>query len=516
MKGDFSRVTFDVANHFSRVLMQQGRVTIDADPNEQAAILLHYVRTLARDLIGPFGGPADGDLGFKLDVLPATTNPPAPPALSIGPGRYYVDGILCENERACSYASQPDYPLPQSDSLPAELGRSSPSTTVFWLYLDVWERHITPVEDDRMREVALGGPDTCTRAKVIWQVKALSQDAFTALGIGISANDRDCTTPLGALTKISSGQMAAGVDPGKQIKDPCVVAPDARYRGAENQLYRVEVHRGGTIDTVNGQVVKKSDGPTFKWSRDNGSVATAWLGTEGNDLLVASARGFSAGTWVELSDDAQELHGEPGVLVNLSSVDGNRLRVDPGSVPAAVSLAWTTSLRNPKVRRWNQTENDDIVLADGAIPIPTDTSWIDLEDGVRVQFGPAASPRSSSTRQYRTGDYWLIPARVATGDIEWPRTGSTADFLPPRGIEHHYAPLGWLTWNGSAWNVSSCLRTLIPVTTPENAGPTRAAPTPPSLTPPQPQPPPPAPSQPAPASASPQIVDPQKNEPKQK
>jgi uncharacterized protein DUF6519 len=498
MKGDFSRVTFDVANHFSRVLMQQGRVTIDADPNEQAAILLHYVRTLARDLIGAYGGPADNDLGFKLDVLPATKNPPAPPALSIGPGRYYVDGILCENERACSYASQPDYPLPQSDSLPAELGRSNPSTTVFWLYLDVWERHITPVEDDRMREVALGGPDTCTRAKVIWQVKALSQDALTALGIGSSANDRDCTTPLGALTKISSGQMAAGVDPGKQIKDPCVVAPDARYRGAENQLYRVEVHRGGTIDTVNGEVVKKADGPTFKWSRDNGSVATAWLGTEGNDLLVASARGFSPGTWVELSDDAQELHGAPGALVKLSSVDGNRLRVDPGSVPPAVSLAWTTSLRNPKVRRWNQTENDDIVLADGAIPIPTDTSWIDLEDGVRVQFGPAASPRSSSTRQYRTGDYWLIPARVATGDIEWPRTGSTADFLPPRGVEHHHAPLGWLTWDGAKWTVTSCLCTLSPLARPEpDLKRSVAAPTSPTL----PLPPPSS----APAATSPTL-----------
>ena len=37
--------------------MQQGRVQLDADWNEQADILLHYLRTLAADLIGPFGGP---------------------------------------------------------------------------------------------------------------------------------------------------------------------------------------------------------------------------------------------------------------------------------------------------------------------------------------------------------------------------------------------------------------------------------------------------------------------------
>jgi len=54
MKGDFNRVP-----------MQQGRVQLDADWNEQAAILLHYSQALAADLIGPFGGPDPG-CGFTL------------------------------------------------------------------------------------------------------------------------------------------------------------------------------------------------------------------------------------------------------------------------------------------------------------------------------------------------------------------------------------------------------------------------------------------------------------------
>ena len=41
------------------------------------------------------------------------------------------------------------------------------------VYLDVWERHVTYLDDDRIREVALGGPDTATRAKVVWQVKIM-------------------------------------------------------------------------------------------------------------------------------------------------------------------------------------------------------------------------------------------------------------------------------------------------------------------------------------------------------
>ena len=44
---------------------------------------------------------------------------------------------------------------------------------------------------------------------------------------------------------------------------------------------------------------------------------------------------------------------------------------------------------------------------------------------------------------YQTGDYWLIPGRTATGDVEWP--GPVATPLPlslsPQGVEHHYAPL---------------------------------------------------------------------------
>ena len=110
-------------------------------------------------------------------------------------------------------------------------------------------------------------------------------------------------------------------------------------------------------------------GATFKYSRDNGSVASGWLGTDGNDLIVASGRGFSAGAWVELSDETLDLAGKPGVLVLVINVDGNRLTIDPASVPAGASTAWSEDLPKPKVRRWDQKENDDITLDAGAVPI---------------------------------------------------------------------------------------------------------------------------------------------------
>src|ERR1700693_3474465 len=48
---------FSLLSHFSRLLWQQGRVILDADLNEQTDILLYFLHSLARDLIGPQGGP---------------------------------------------------------------------------------------------------------------------------------------------------------------------------------------------------------------------------------------------------------------------------------------------------------------------------------------------------------------------------------------------------------------------------------------------------------------------------
>jgi uncharacterized protein DUF6519 len=487
MKGDFSRISFDATKHFSRVLVQQGRVTVDADPNEEGAILLHNMRTLARDLIGPFGGPAD-NLGFGLTL---DTDDANRPRLRIGAGRYYVDGILVESETDCDYADQPDYIPGADDPLSRRLIAADGGD--FWVYLDVWERHISWIEDDSVREPALNGPDTCSRAKVVWQVRAIARDALLdtlsarreaiearlsdpALGdderkelealrdrlaqdiTRLTRTDagpgNDCTAPLDAIVGLSDAQMTARLDPGQRIKDACTVSPDSRYRGAENQLYRVEVHRGS----------EAPDGPTFKWSRDNGSVATRWLGTEGNDVLVASGRGFSAGAWIELTDDSNDLTGNPGILIKLNKVDRDRLGVDPASIPKDTSIAFAQSLRHAKVRRWDQTERDDTTLDEGAVPLSESTAkdpnWLTLENGIQVKFADGGT--------YRNGDYWLIPARVATGTIIWPSTvdeKGAIEWQPrrPDGVEHHYAPLGFVGDGDDGLTASPCLCEITPI-----------------------------------------------------
>ena len=105
MPGDYSRKTFNRSKHYSGVLMQQGRVQLDADWNEQLDIQLCRIETEAVDLIGRSGVPQETG-GFKIGIAPGGRD------LTIAPGRIYVDGILCELETPATYTSQPYYPTP--------------------------------------------------------------------------------------------------------------------------------------------------------------------------------------------------------------------------------------------------------------------------------------------------------------------------------------------------------------------------------------------------------------------
>ncbi|MBL0011668.1 MAG: hypothetical protein IPP22_13250 [Nitrosomonas sp.] len=234
MKGDFTRNTFDPDKHFLRVLMQQGRVQLDADWNEQASILLHYIQTLATDLIGPMRVRVGG-LWFAISTGDVGD-------FKIGKGRYYVNGILCENERDdVTYLSQADFPLSENDTL---------VNGNYIVYLDVWERHISFVADDDIREKALNGIDTATRSKVVWQVKVypLINDQYAYCNQGSSL----LTDKVLALSKIC---MSARAKQGQSVTMPCLTEPEAQYRGAENQLYRVEIHDSNFDIDSNGELI---------------------------------------------------------------------------------------------------------------------------------------------------------------------------------------------------------------------------------------------------------------------
>ncbi len=65
--GDFSRSTFDPAKGYRSVLMQQGRVQVDADWNEQADLQRHSLVSAMADVLGTSGAPARWP-GYRVDA----------------------------------------------------------------------------------------------------------------------------------------------------------------------------------------------------------------------------------------------------------------------------------------------------------------------------------------------------------------------------------------------------------------------------------------------------------------
>jgi hypothetical protein len=411
MKGDFSRFTFDPQKHFLRVLMQQGRVLLDADWNEQVAILLHNLHTLTRDLVGDFAGPRP-EPGFKIgkkEEQGKLTD------LTIGPGRYYVDGIpveaLGEN---LSYVNQ--HAVDGTDRLP---------DPPYLVYLDVWERHVTCTEDESIREVALGAADTGTRTKVVWCVRTES------IGTRSAKIPKDVWDSWAEWEETwqpkNRGRLQAQAKEPKssQDKDPCPISPTSGYRGLENQLYRVEIHSPGEADSA-----------SFKWSRDNGAVVFPIDHVDGNKVTVTHLGQDGRSTLnvddrVEVVDDRLVLRGAVKPLRRVSDVDHDNLVV---TLEGAEALpAYKDSNLHPLLRRWDHKRPDK---SDGCLALKTN-EWLKIEKGIEVWFDKGHA--------YRTGDYWLIPARTATGDIIWRRNNGEPQAVGPDGIEHHYAPLAIVT-----------------------------------------------------------------------
>ncbi|XHX79862.1 MAG: DUF6519 domain-containing protein [Stenomitos frigidus ULC029] len=512
MKGDFTRSTFRFQNHYSSVRMQQGRLQLDADWNEQIDIQRHLLQMQARDMIGHFGVPlADPStaLSFQIDITDDRHD------LTINPGRIYVDGILCELEpgsrlsftqkqtqsadaievevptllvdgqnlapgqwielfatsadsevevtpvrvridkvdptqrqpgytvsfnkpakdlppqgqlrRILTWKTQPDCPQPDfltSDSQPwitPTLGKT------YLAYLDVWQRHLTAMEEPQLREVALNLPDTATRTKTVWQIKLLELKLPEEQTSEAQRQQRLITL------QSRKAALRVRVIPGLSQSSANSV------RRLENQLYRVEIHSAGEVGTA-----------TFKWSRDNGAIASTIKeldDTIANVMTIAPPVGretsqlFAPNQWVEITDEARELQEIPGTLVRLTAATaGTKLVFQKARDRDGVNLKQFPIAFKPKVRRWDHTTP--------AAEIPTTAGqWIPLgNEGIEVWF--------EAESQYKTGDYWLIPARTVTNNIEWTRDDS-GNPLPQeiQGTLHAYCRLAVLHYGDQGFTL---------------------------------------------------------------
>ncbi|MEP0916963.1 tail fiber domain-containing protein [Leptolyngbya sp. DQ-M1] len=420
MKGDFTRSTFQPQKHYSSVRMQQGRLQLDADWNEQVDIQNHLMETQVRDIIGLSGAPRaveDPTSPKNFNIEPTADGKD----LKIGWGRIYVDGILCELEESITYATQKHY----QDALKTDLKNGLEDNKDYLVYLDVWQRHITAIEDPGICEVALNGADTATRTQTIAQVKL-----HLLKGTG------------------SIDEQWDEFFKSKQDRKPAIQVSTSGT--LENNLYRIEIHAPGPVGTA-----------TFKWSRNNGTIVSKIGSIEGNIITISrkSAESWQSSQpdqWLEITDEAQELKGKPGTLVRLVQVFDDKLFFgkiapsDNSNVPLPEFISEKAAKdQKLKVRRWDYTSDTTQpgIPTDSAKPIPLGN------EGIQVQFG--------AEFVYETGDYWLIPTRAAK-EIEGVNGGdNVADssaFRPREGIHHHYCRLAQVHYQDGAFSKVKDLR----------------------------------------------------------
>lgn len=485
MTFDISRFTFDPWKNFSGVVMEQGRVQLDSDWNEQGRELSRRSQAGALDIMGHAAYPATTPAAFQI-------TPSAGPAILIliGCGRMYVDGLLAENhglkanaqwDPALAELSGAPQPPTQPPPAPSSANTINfvdqphlPGATLptgagpYLFYLDLWTRPVTFLEDPGLIDKAVA-VDTTGRLQTVWQVKWMAFPSGTTY---------TCQTPDSqvAYPPASTGRLSTGVVP-LPSAGPCCLTTGSGYTGVENQCYRVEIHQGGA-----GSDTASASGATFKWSRENGSVSTGVTAiTSGTNSANKPASvltvmtlgrdqvlGFLPGNWIEVRDDWSELWGVPGTMAQIDGVNVSAKTITlTTTIPTGAATAGyppplpdfpvdgnglTDPRRHTRIIRWDQSGTVsklsggqlqpwcNLAATGGLIPVPASDTTLVLEAGVTVTFSGGA---------FTVGNFWSFDARTADGSVE------ILAAAPPFGIHHHYAKLAIVTL-GSSPGATDC------------------------------------------------------------
>ena len=506
MPGDYSRRSLNPTKKYSAVRAMQGRMQLDSDWNEQLELQEHRTGTETRDVIGLCGTPKAGN-GFLLTQTPEGAD------FLIAPGTYYVDGMLCElaparlvvhagstaqqiilpslwmdgailktgqwlqitadqnttplitqlsaidatalsvtlgdsiapyqgkgtiwASRAITYTTQPFFPTPEfTINSPTNNGEAVQLEDGDYIaFLRAKKREVSALEDPHIREVALGGPDTCAREQIVWQVGLLQTNAVSSP----PSSAPDCAQNFpewDQLVAPMTGQLNARTVPPPANQNPCALPPQAGYQSLDNQLYRVEIFNGGS----------DLNSTTFVWSRDNATVETNITSVDDQILTVGDLgkddlHAFAVNQWVEIVDPEGDLNNSPRFLTQISDAP------DPGQstiniADSASVFAGRTDLR---LRRWDMSGAS--VTSQG---IPAQAGWLQIENGIQVNFTEGS---------YSSHAYWQIPARTATGEIEWPPFQiPNLDPIPqpPLGDLWKYCRLALLEVRGGIWVFYDC------------------------------------------------------------
>lgn len=424
MTGDFSRWRAPNARHrgYTGVLMQQGRLYTDSDWNENLAIQTGRAEEALTRIIGASGTPRDAP-GFQITASAG--------GFTIGAGPYWVGGVGVENPAPVAYADQDGSGLEPFSGAVAEGAE-------MLIHLSLRKDQVSGLQDGLLLDPALSGVDTARRERALWRVGILPVTLSDAGRAALIDAARCGHAPDIPGWQPGTGRMRAGTAQAADLPEDsdCLIPPDAGYLSQENQLYRVQIVRGGSRDQAR-----------FVWSRENGSVEARLKQNEDGTFILIGARedealGFPSGGWVEVIDDRKAALGTPGTMTRMTLADGIATFA-PGIGDFALMV-------NPRLRRWDHGGTS-------ALGLPMTAAPILLERGVQVAF---------TTGTYVAGDAWMFEARAATGSVIWPPCPGAADeAVPPMTWATRHAALALARRSGNGITDIVDLRATFPALT---------------------------------------------------
>ena len=447
MGSDRARVSYDRKQQYRSVVMQQGRVTLEADWNEAQQITEEQIRREALDFVGPSGTP---DNGYQI-VLPAAPSSP-PFDFSVSGGTMYVGGVRTCLCGSVDYAYQPDwrdYGPEDPDWVDLSTLANSPPADEF-VYLYLREQEVSAVEDSDLKDVALGGPDTAQRTRLLQRIARVAcqgTDCASGLaGAQTQWQSEGLTFDPSTMRLESWGTLEVGFSGQSTTPNPCQPQAQGGYLGPDNQLIRVQI---SGIDAATGD-------PKFLWGFDDASFLYRTAVDSGNSqqldfqtIPVDAEHQPASGQAVEVLRTAADLNNGGNVAALSGYVITLAQNYDPDTqsiqIPTGYSLPadYLTSNQSPPQQLFLRVWQQEIVFTPG-------------QPAALGNTGLTVTLQTTGNQPFHTGDYWMFAVRPATPQTVYPERFVNG-FQPPEGPRLWACPLGVIAWSGEIGTlVSDC------------------------------------------------------------
>ena len=437
MGSDRARVSYDPSRHWRGVINQQGRVTLEADTNEAATIAAERDRASLIDVVGSSGAPltvAGAPGGYSIAAVAAASGG-FTGDLTINPGTIYVGGERMVLEAAVDYSRQPDWldwdgdPLWTAPAVPS----ASESEIV---YLLLREQEVGAIEDAALLDIALGGPDTSERQRIVQRV--VRQTAAQPTTAAAPFNDPNL---LGTWSSLGLTFEPATM----RLASSATLQVQGTYAGPENQLIRVQI--AGVDD---------AGVPTLVWGFDNAHYLYG--------ITVDSGGGDAGPTTLTLTNVPIDVYHQPspGQTVEVLEAAAQLTPTDASNYIAATSGHVTTITATggyqPDTQQLVVTAGIQAPAAgspplflrvwQGTVTYPAGGGQVPLGDtGLTVTLSLPAPTAGSPVPKYHVGDYWQVAVRAGTSTVYPERILSSPQ--PPDGPRLWACPLALIAWSSS-------------------------------------------------------------------